>query len=165
MAEGGAAADDVDKLLATCQAKLLPGEYAVVARAKHVLVDKELVSPDIVGVMTYEQLVGISLTPGAAAALKKAFPSTGALGPTGCGVRLLRLLLRLCSKGSHRTYRFGLLGSFVRHAAPGKRLSDLLQLMFYVLWANLHMQAHCSQVCIDVDTGCVRQEGRQHMAD
>lgn len=41
------------------------------------LIEKQLVSPDMIRMASVEQLVGFGLTPGGALALKKAFP-TGA---------------------------------------------------------------------------------------
>jgi hypothetical protein len=75
----------VDRLLASCKEKLGGDEdaFAAVARAKEVLVAKELVSPDIIASLTLEQLTGAGMRLGAAAALKKAFPSAGALRSNG----------------------------------------------------------------------------------
>ena len=86
---------------------------------------EKLGSPDIIGLLTVEQLVGAGLTIGAATCLKKAFPAAGALGPTGRGFRLLRLLLWLWIQPGQpltiqRTDSFGhgcMLGSLVARAS------------------------------------------------
>ena len=80
-----AAGAAVDRLLASCKKKLGGDDYAfaAVTRAKEVLVAKELVSPDIIASLTVEQLTGAGMSLGAAAALKKAFPSAGALQANG----------------------------------------------------------------------------------
>ena len=98
MAEG---ANAFQKLLDLCQDKLAPDDLAIIARAKDVLVKKELVTPGAVEPFTAAQLVDFGLAPGLASVLKKAFPGAGALRPVGRGFRLPRLLLWLWIKGSH----------------------------------------------------------------
>jgi hypothetical protein len=75
MAAGGAAAVEVKNLLAACQEKLSPGDYAVVEEEQAVLVAKKLVSPAIVASKTCTELEGYGISPGAAAALKIVFPT------------------------------------------------------------------------------------------
>jgi len=80
----------VERLLAKCKEELRGDEdaLAVIARAKQVLVDKELVSPAIIASSTVEQLKEAGVSLGAALALKAAFPSAadpagGAAGVVG----------------------------------------------------------------------------------
>lgn len=78
MAEGAVAAA-VARLLQACQDALTADELEVVQSQRDLLVERQLVSPDIIRQLSFEQLVGVSgLSPGAAAALKKAFPSAAA---------------------------------------------------------------------------------------
>lgn len=82
-----AAETAVENLLSMCQDKLDGQELAIVKEERAVLVAKKLVSPDIIALLTVEQLEGAGMSLGAAAALKKAFPSAGSFRLTGCGAR------------------------------------------------------------------------------
>jgi len=86
------AAAAVESLLFLCQSRLTAQELACVAEERAVLVDNKLRSPDIIASLTVEQLTGAGMSLGAAAALKKAFPSaTGATGGSGnVDVRVVR---------------------------------------------------------------------------
>jgi hypothetical protein len=68
---------DLDKLLEECQRKLPVADFAVLQHNRQKLLDNQLVTPSIVRALSYEQLCATSLSPGAAAALKAAFPSAG----------------------------------------------------------------------------------------
>ena len=73
----------VESLLFMCQDKLTEQELAFVEDEQAVLVAKKLGSPDIIALLTVEQLERAGMSLGAAAALKKAFPSAGALQANG----------------------------------------------------------------------------------
>jgi len=69
------AAAAVESLLFLCQSRLTAQELVCVAEERTVLMDNKLRSPDIIASLTVEQLRGAGMSLGAAAALKKAFPS------------------------------------------------------------------------------------------
>lgn len=73
MAEAAVA---VAALLQKCNGILTADELKVVQSHQNLIVEKELVSSDMISQLSFEQLVTVvGLTPGTAAALKKVFPS------------------------------------------------------------------------------------------
>lgn len=73
------AAAELDRLLATCREALPPGDFALVQEQQGLLLEKRLVTPTSITLLSFEQLRAESLNAGAAAALKRAFPSAGVL--------------------------------------------------------------------------------------
>jgi len=84
------AAAAVESLLSMCQSRLTAQELVCVAEERTVLMDNKLRSPDIIASLTVEQLRGAGMSLGAAAALKKAFPS--AAGTAGTAVPVLEVI-------------------------------------------------------------------------
>jgi len=81
----------VDQLLQACQHALTADELVVAQLQRDLLVTKQLVSPDMIRMLSLEQLVSFGLSPGGAAALKKTFP-TAAGAATGVIDDIARLL-------------------------------------------------------------------------
>jgi hypothetical protein len=67
----------VDDLLEECRKKLRAKDVAMLQRERGLLVEHNIMSPEIVSQMTYSDLHALKLSAGAAAALKAAFPSAG----------------------------------------------------------------------------------------
>ena len=74
----------VDRLLQSCKDKLPAEEFELVQLHRDILVEKHLITADLISMFSLEKLEGYGFSPGAAAALKKAFPSTSAAGEGGC---------------------------------------------------------------------------------
>lgn len=67
----------LEQLLEECQRKLPVTDFVVVQSERQVLLEKRIVTPTMVAALTLEQLCAFTLSPGAATALKVAFPSAG----------------------------------------------------------------------------------------
>lgn len=68
----------VDRLLLSCEAVLTADELKVVRLQRDLIIQKQLVSPDIIGMYTADQLMGFGFSPGTAGGLHKAFPPIAA---------------------------------------------------------------------------------------
>jgi hypothetical protein len=84
-------------------------DFAVLQEDRQKLLDSRLVTPSIIRAATYEQLCAATISPGAALALKAAFPSAGAC----CGLAAATLSIKV-GQG---------IPSCKRTATPGLELS------------------------------------------
>ncbi len=73
-----------ERLLEVCKPRLTSFERTIIEEERSLLIEKKLLSQDVISTWSAKELVEYGFSPGAAAALKKAFPSTSAAGEGGC---------------------------------------------------------------------------------